>query len=235
MKIIKNERYILRNARIGRWCTNAGMLLVLVPMFFYIQAMMQENFEGFNFTFFLASTVAGMIVSQIGIFLGNRFGRVPRVDEKLDAGLKGLPGDFTLYHYSTPASHVLIGPAGVLVLLPYYQRGQVTYRNHRWRMSGGGFLQGYMRVFGQESLGRPEAEAEGEISALRKHLMKRMDESEIPAIQAALVFTDDRVQIDAANSPLPALRLKQLKDYVRQRSKERLVDPLVLGKIKEVL
>ncbi|HAV76072.1 MAG TPA: hypothetical protein DCX53_01825, partial [Anaerolineae bacterium] len=65
-------------------------------------------------------------------------------DEKLDAGLKGLQNEFVIYHYKAPASHLLIGPAGVWVLLPFHQRGQVTYKKNRWRNSGGGFLQGYM-------------------------------------------------------------------------------------------
>ena len=88
--------------------------------------------------------------------MGNRYGRSPRPDEKLDAGLKGLQNEFVMYHYTTPVSHLLLGPAGVWVFKPYHQRGQVTFKKNRWQMRGGGFLQSYMRLFGQESFGRPD-------------------------------------------------------------------------------
>ena len=234
MRIVKNEKYIQRNSKIGLWCSNIGLLLVLVPMFFYVQAMMGSDVEALNFTLF-APTVIGVVLSQIGVYLGNRFGRSPRTDERLDAGLKGLPGEFTLYHYSTPVSHLLVGPAGLWVLLPYFQRGDVSYSNNRWRMAGGGALQKYMRVFGQESLGRPELDAEGEIQSLRKHLQKQLTDEQLPTVRAALVFTSDDVRINADGAPLPALKLKQLKDFIRQRSKERSVDSLTLEKIREAL
>jgi hypothetical protein len=38
-----------------------------------------------------------------------------------------------------------------------------------------------MRIFGQESIGRPDVELEGDINAVKKHLAKHMEESEIPA------------------------------------------------------
>jgi hypothetical protein len=165
--------------------------------------------------------------------LGRR--RRPRPDEKLDAGLKGLPGDFTIYHYTTPASHLLVGPAGVWLLMPYHQRGQVTFKKNRWQMSGGGFLQSYMRIFGQESLGRPDIEIENEISALKKHLAKQMDESEIPEIRPLMVFTNETVEIEAEGADIPAMKVKQIKDFFRQKAKEIKLPAETINRVKAVL
>ena len=167
--------------------------------------------------------------------MGNKFGRSPRPDEKLDAGMKGLPGDYSIYHYTTPASHLLVGPAGVWVLMPYHQRGQVVYRKNRWKISGGGFLQSYMRIFGQESLGRPDIETDNEIAKLQKYLAKQMDESQIPAIKPLIVFTNDEVEIDAENAPIPVMKVKQVKDFIRQRAKEKPIGQLQLAAVKEAL
>jgi hypothetical protein len=169
------------------------------------------------------------------MYMGNRYGRSPRPDEKLDAGLKGLPGDFTFYHYTTPASHVLVGPAGVWVVLPYHQRGLVTFSKNRWKMSGGGFLQSYMRIFGQENIGRPDLEVESEINNLKKHLAKRMDGSAIPEINAVLVFTNDEVEIEAGDASLPAVKLKQLKELMRQKAKERKFPTQTVNEINSIL
>jgi Flp pilus assembly secretin CpaC len=183
----------------------------------------------------LIGLLLGFTLTQIGMYMGNKFGRSPRPDEKLDAGLKGLQNEFVMYHYTTPVSHLLVGPAGIWVVMPYHQRGQVAFKKNRWRMSGGGFLQGYMRIFGQESLGRPEIEIDNEIKSLKKHLSKHMPESEIPEINALMVFTDDNVEIDAEDSPIPAMKLKQVKEYIRQRAKEKKVSGETLNKLKTVL
>jgi hypothetical protein len=135
----------------------------------------------------------------------------------------------------TPASHLLVGPAGVWVLHPYHQRGKVTYKKNRWRMSGGGFLQGYMRFFGQEGLGRPDIELDSEISALKKHLAKQMGEDQVPPIQAMLVFTSDEVEIDAADAPLPAMKLKDIKEFFRKKAKEKPISQMQIEAVKAAL
>src|SRR3990172_8902920 len=205
MNIVKNEKLIKRNGRIGQWTSLGGLAVLAGGM--YISFQKPELFS-----YSLAALLLGFILTQVSMYFGNRFGRSPRPDEKLDAGLKGLPGDFVIYHWTTPVAHLLVGPAGVWVLMPYHQRGQVSYRKNRWRMSGGGFLQNYLRLFGQEGLGRPDLEAESEINSLRKSLAAEMDENEIPEINAILVFTMEGVDIDAGDAPMPALPLKRLKE-----------------------
>jgi hypothetical protein len=228
MKIIKNEKLIKRNAKIGQY-TSLGALAVLgVGM--YISFTQPELF-----VWAVGALLLGFTLTQVGMYFGNRWGRSPRPDEKLDAGLKGLHKEFNMYHWTTPVAHLLVGPAGVWVLIPYHQRGQVTYQKNRWRMSGGGFLQNYMRLFGQEGIGRPDMEAEAEINALHKLLAKEMNEEEIPEINAALVFTADEVAIEAEEAPIPALPIKKLKDFMRNKAKEKPISIPELDKVKAVL
>ncbi len=228
MKIIKNEKLIKRNSKIGQW-TSMGALIVL-GLGMYISFTKPELFA-----YSIGALLLGFTMTQIGMYMGNRWGRSPRPDEKLDAGLKGLPGDYTMYHYVTPAAHLLIGPAGLWVLMPYHQRGKVVYRKNRWRNSGGGFFQGYMRIFGQEGLGRPELELDSETESLKKYFAKHAGESEIPEIQAAMVFTGDNVEIEANDSPIPAMKVKQLKDFIRQKTKEKALSAEKIKRITAVV
>ena len=117
MKVIKNEKLIKRNSKIGQY-TSIGALVVLgVGMYI--------SFTNANlFTWSLTALVVGFTMTQIGMFFTNRWGRSPRPDELLDAGLKGLPNEDTIYHYITPVSHLYVGTAGIWVLLPLQQRGQ---------------------------------------------------------------------------------------------------------------
>jgi hypothetical protein len=228
MKIIKNEKLIKRNAQLGSWASLVALAVLGGGM--YLSFTRPELF-----TYSLIALLLGFTLTQIGMSMGNKFGRSPRPDEKLDAGLKGLQNEFVMYHYTTPASHLLVGPAGVWVVMPYHQRGQVEFKKDRWHMRGGGFLQGYMRIFGQEGLGRPDIEIDNEIKSVKKHLLKHMDESELPEINALMVFTSDDIEIDAEGSPISALKLKQLKDFVRQKTKEKKLPAETLNKLKTVL
>jgi hypothetical protein len=228
MKSIKNEKLIKRNATIGNW-TSLGALAVL-GLGMYISFTRSELF-----VYSLIALVLGFTLTQVGMYMGSRFGRSPRPDEKLDAGFKGLQNEFVMYHYTTPVSHLLVGPAGVWVVMPYNQRGQIEFKKNRWRISGGGFLQSYMRIFGQEGIGRPDYEIENEIRALKKYLVKHMDESEIPEINALMVFTNENVEVDAGDSPVPALKLKQIKEFIRQKAKEKKVPAETINQLKSVL
>ena len=231
MKIIKNEKLIKRNSKIGQWTSIAALIVLGAGM--YISFTNQSNPQ--IFTYAMIALVMGFILTQVGMYMGNRWGRSPRPDENLDAGLKGLPGGYSIYHFMAPASHLLVGPAGIWVLIPYRQRGLVTYAKKRWRVGNGGFLQAYMSIFGQEGLGRPDLEAEGEINAVKNLLAKNLNENEIPEVQAVLVFMNENVDIQAEGAPLPALKIKQLKDFIRQKAKERPIGQTQLAAVKAAL
>ena len=231
MKIIKNEKLIKRNSIIGQWTSILALAVLGGGM--YMSFANPANTQ--LVTYSIIALVVGFILTQVGMYMGNRWGRSPRPDEKIDAGLKGLPGDYTLYHFVTPASHLLVGPAGVWTLLPYRQRGVVTYTKNRWRIGNGGFLQAYMSIFGQEGIGRPDLEAEGEIAAIHKILAKQLNEGEIPEVRAALVFMHDEVDLQVEGAPLPAMKIKQLKDFMRQKGKEKPLGPTQLAAIKSAL
>jgi hypothetical protein len=225
MKTIKNEKLIKRNASIGNWTSLAALAVFAGGM--YISFTRQELA-----IYSLIALLLGFTLTQIGMYMGNKFGRSPRPDEKLDAGLKGLQNEFVMYHYMSPASHLLIGPAGVWVLRPYHQRGRVTFHKNRWRISGGGFLQSYMRIFGQESMGRPELEIESEISSVKKYLSRKMAETEIPEIYPLMVFTDENIELEVEGAPIPTMKLKQIKDFIRQKAKEKKLSAETLVQLK---
>ena len=224
MKIIKNEKLISRNGKIGQW-TSIGALAVL-GLGMYISFTKPDLF-----TYSLVCLLIGFIMTQIGMYMGNRWGRSPRPDEKIDAGLKGLHSDFNMYHYSSPVSHLLVGPTGAWVLLPYHQRGKVEFRKNRWKMSGGGFMQTYMRIFGQEGIGRPDLDAENEVRTLIKFFTQKLDEGFVPEVRPILLFTNDEVELDAGDSPIPAMKIKQLKEFMRQGAKNRALASDQIAKI----
>lgn len=228
MKIIKNEKLISRNSKIAQW-TSLGALIVLGGGM-YISFTRPELF-----IVSLISLLLGFIMTQVGMYMGNRWGRSPRPDEKIDAGLKGLHSEFNMYHFSSPVSHLLVGPAGVWVLVPFHQGGKIKFEKNRWKSSGGGFFAGYMRIFGQEGLGRPELEAEGLVDVLKKFFKKNLEESSVPEVKALLLFTNENAELETNDSPMPAIKLKQLKEFMRQASKNRALSNTQILQIVDLL
>ncbi|MCC7118844.1 MAG: hypothetical protein IT310_09990 [Anaerolineales bacterium] len=228
MKIVKNEATIERNKKVGNWISVFALLVLGGGM--YISFSKPDWFA-----YSILCLVVGYLLTQVGMYMGNRWGRSPRPDEKLDAGLKGLHSEFTLYHYVTPASHLLVGPAGIWTLLPYHQAGKVEFVKNRWKLSGGGFFQNYMRIFGQEGLGRPDLEANSEVASVKKFLDQKLSGQSIPEVQALLVFTNEAVELMPNDAPVPALKLKQMKEFLRQKSKERALAGDQLREINNLL
>jgi hypothetical protein len=62
-----------------------------------------------------------------------------------------------------------------------------------------------------------------------------MEEDEIPEINAAMVFTTEGVEIDVEDAPMPALPVKKLKEFMRNKAKEKPISITELAKVKAVL
>jgi len=219
MNIETNEKLVRRNARIGQISMIAGLVVLVAGMILSIRA---TSLFGLS----LVALVLGFALSQIGIFYGNRWGRRPRPDEMLNVALKGLDSKYSIYHYLTPASHLLIGPAGIWIILPKTQRGTITFERGRWRQRGGGLMMTYLKFFAQEGIGRPDLEILNEVESVEKYLKKITENEEIPPIKAALVFTNEKanIQIDEDdNPPAATLSLNKLKEFFRKAAKGKSI------------
>jgi len=229
MKIVTNSKLVRRNAKIGQY-TSLGALVVL-GIGLYITFTMPDKFS-----YSLMALLLGFFMSQVGIYFTNRWGRSPRPDEIIDKSLKGLGREYSVYHYVTPVAHLLVGPAGVWALMPYYQSGVVTYQKNRWRAKGGGFIQSYLRIFGQENIGRPDLESNAEVESAKRYLKRVLpDGTELPPVNAALLFAHPKVQLQVQDAPLPALTPKDLKDFLRGKGKEEPLDETLLETIRGAL
>jgi hypothetical protein len=229
MKVAINQKLIARNARIGQY-TSIGALLILGAGL-YITFKMPDKFA-----YSLVALLIGFFLSQVGIYYGNRWGRNPRPDQIIDRALKGLGREFTIYHYVTPATHLLVGPAGIWVLLPYYQKGTVSFEKNRWRIKGGGFAQNYLRLFGQENIGRPDLDAAAESDSLKRYLLRRLPEGAQQAeINVALLFANPDVNLKVEQAPLPAMKPAELKDFMKVKAKEKPIGTSTLELVRSIL
>jgi len=230
MKIVTNEKLINRNKKIGQ-VTSIASLVVLgggLYVSFTNTGTSTSPLAPFATTITFAALILGFLLSQVGIFYGNRWGRSPRPDERIIQSLKGLEDKYTFYNFTTNVPHLLVGPSGIWVLIPYSVKGVITYdeKKMRWNQKGGNI---YMKFFAQEGLGRPDLDALGLIKDAEKYINENLKDIEHPQVQAALVFTNDKVAIEATNAPIPTLPAGKLKDFFRKKAKE---DPAPVETIK---
>ncbi|GAP14642.1 hypothetical protein LARV_02415 [Longilinea arvoryzae] len=227
MKIASNTKLINRNQKIARYTTFAALAILGVGLYISFTAP-----EAFSWS--LGALVVGFLLSQVGMTYSNKFGKSPRPDEALTASLKGLEEKYTLYHYNSPVNHLLVGPAGVWVLMPYFQGGAVSYnpKKNRWTQKGGNF---FLKLFGQESLGRPDLEVQYNTGEIKKFLEKQLPEAEIPEIKAALVFFNKSAVLNVEDAPVPALPGEKVKDFFRKQAKESSLSPEVVTLIQKIL
>jgi hypothetical protein len=228
MNIFSNDRLIRRNRRIGLIATLSGLIVLGIGMFISFR-------YPDLFSYSLLALLVGFILSQVGIYYGNRWGKSPRPDEVLTQALKGFDSKYTLYNYSSPVSHLLVGPAGLWILKPYYQRGTIWFSNGRWKQKGGNW---YLKIFAQEGIGRPELEIEAEQNALIKLLNKELPDIELPKIQVALVFFHPQAEIiidEDENPPALTIHASKLKEFIRKSAKSKALTIDLAEKINEIL
>lgn len=224
MQIITNEKMIRRYTRVARMCVITGMIVLIGGFFISLKFPQQQSFV-------ILAMVVGFFLSQLGIFYTNRWARQPRSDILLNQALKGFDDRYSLFHFSTPASHLLIGPAGIWVLLPLFQKGTITYSRGKWHQRGGNL---YLKLFAQEGLGRPDIEIQNEVNMVRNYLKKNIPDMSLPEIKAALVFTNKNAVInvtDDQNAPATTLQVDKLKDYLRKIAKTK---PISIDKSLEI-
>jgi len=229
MKVVINEKKTKRNKRISQVAMIGGFVGMGLGIFLIFNNTYNTSKANpnINWGWLFGIYLAGFIISQVGIYYMNR----ARAGSEVTKSLKGLPGAYTLYHYATPVSHLLVGPAGVWVIGYYYQKGKVTYQNKKWRLSGGGFAAGYQRIFGQEGLGRPDLDAEADIATMQKFFTKHFGADGIPPVRAALAFFHPETEVEGDDAPAPTMHAKKLKDYLRKYAKEH---PFPTEEIKRI-
>ncbi len=211
MKVITNNKLVNRNKKIGQYTTISSLVILGIGLFM--------SFKPEYYGYSVIALVLGFILSQVGIFFGSRWGRSPRPDEIITAKLKGLGEKYSLYHFTAAVPHLLIGPAGIWVLVPFYQGGIIFYdeNKNRWKQKKANL---YLRIFAQENLGRPDLDAKSYREDLEKYLKKNYPEIIFPPVNVAMVFTNPKAEVQPANAPIPAFAVEKLKDYIRKTGKE---------------
>lgn len=237
MKIVIDQKKVNRYRKIGQY-TSLAALAVLLGGFVIAISQIVTTFQGGQdvpqldesmLTYSYLAMFLGLVLTQISLYFGNRWGKRESVDQTITNNLKGLDDRYTLYHYTAPVPHLLVGPAGILVIAPMYQAGRITYEKKRFRQSG---IRFFSRLFGQEGIGRPDLEAQGYLDDLDRYMQKNLPDGKPTEPVAAIVFTNPKANLQVENPPYPTMPVEKLKDFVRRKAKEQMAS---LDKLQPLL
>ncbi len=215
MRTFRNDKFIQKRANVGRYVSLFGLGVLVLGLIISFSA---PELIGVSFL----TLIVGFIASQVGIYYGNRYARLDRPDEVLSKALKGFDDRYTLYQYTTPAGNVLVTPNACYVFAIKLQSGPISYKNGKWQHGIG--WKRLFRAFAQEGLGDPVNDVRVEVNSLKRHLDKHLPGVEVP-LQPVIIFGHDGATIEANESPVPALHVKKLKDWLRGPGKGGALTP----------
>jgi hypothetical protein len=212
MKAVTNEKLIARNAKIGTWSSLAGMAALGIGLYISFQ---WQKYIALSFLCLLA----GIVLSNVGLYNANRWVKRPRPDEVLTKVLKGFDRRYYLYNYVLPVDHVLVAPSGLFAIVARNHDGPVYFADGRWRQKFNLFR---ALGFAGEGVRNPGRDAERDVHKMQRFLTRNApDLAEVP-VQSLVVFTNAKAELHVENPPLPVLDPKGLKDFLRKSPKDVL-------------
>jgi hypothetical protein len=229
MRLVIDQKLVQRNASIGKFSLNAGLVLLVGALVIDIYGFTRPQ-DTMILVYALVAFFVGLVLTNVSAYFTNRWGRRP--DKGLSDALKGMDDRYTLYHYRLGAAHVLLGPNGTTVFVPKYQPGTITLDKGKWRAPSA--KRGPLGMFTNDPIGNPMAEAADEVASLNRFIQKRAPDVQL-APQAVVVFMHPQAEISAPDAPMTVLHVKQLKDYIRRLPRDNALPELTVATLNQSL
>ena len=220
MKIIADEKYIARRKRIGDFGILAGFaILGIAAILSFTIALPLPTMQ----TLMVGAAGVGIVLFFAGSFYGDRFTGPLAHHGVIRKALKGLDKRYVLFQHTLSVPSVLLGPDGLTVIVVRSQAGEVSYTDGKWRHRQ---KAKFWREFGgQERVGQPHMEVEFRIGRIRRYLKKNLADLEVP-VRGIVVFVHPDIQLNMEKDPpVPILKLRELKAWIRGPGAGKLMPP----------
>lgn len=218
MKVVTNFALANRRRRQAMLLSIAGLAVLGLGLYLSLTRPLMIAYA-------YAALVAGTLMSWLGVAMSEKWLRPPRADKALDKALKGAGRAFVLYNWSLSSDHVLMTPAGLVIVAVFNQEGAIAIRGDRWRES----RPFWKRLFslGRRPVRSPRRKLDLEVQALRDALAARDPElglDDVP-IDVVAVFTYPGVEVTVEDPDLPAMRVDALRDWLRMGGRGQSLSP----------
>jgi hypothetical protein len=208
MRVVRNNGYLRRRKRAARWMVFGGVLLLGLAMVMVLRPQLIIPAYGV--------LIVGFLVFNAGMQQITKWSRRPRADEVLDQLLRRLNDRYTLIHYPDMGGwrpeHVLVSPAGLIVITTRAVAGKVQVDGESWSRVGNFFIRFF--GLGGPQLGNPTIECYRQ----QESLVEFLTLNDLPGkddIDGVIVFLNPRSEIEVVNSDLSIVLADELLQTVR--------------------
>ncbi|BBB48506.1 hypothetical protein [Pelolinea submarina] len=229
MKIYNNQKLIKKRKILSQVILYFSMAMLTLG---FLWSLSDSNKSQLTYAYLIL--IPAYLLVQVSIYMANKWGRSPRPDEIVASSLKGLNNQYTLYNYMTDVPHLLIGPAGVYLILPYYHSGTISYNTEKQRYQQKGGPGFFTRTFAQEGIPSIEKEDKDLIKDYQNYLQKnKLTINADP--QVVNLFYSEKVELHTDNAPVINLTPDKFKDVLRQNAKKNILTDADIKQITDRL
>jgi hypothetical protein len=211
MHVIANESFIETREK-------AADILPMVAMGVLLGSLILSFVKPEWFLITMVVVLIGFFLSIIGTYFVHRFSGQLAHHKEVPKALKGFGDDHALLMYKVPnVPFVLVEPGGLTAILVKNHGGEVTYEDGHWQHDQRMKL---LRQFGgEESLGRPDRQAQDLADLLESYVAQRLPEDVDVPVRGIALFINPDVELNAGDTPVPVIWVGKLKDWLRNEGR----------------
>lgn len=225
MRIVTNQNLVNRNRKWAQYLFFLSFALLIGGLLITNQQGSVQNTSDVLLTVVAPALVLpiAFIATLASVRMTNLWARLPRPEDALRDGLKGINPKAVLYNYfHFPARHVLFAPQGVFAIVTRFQDGHYICVGDQWSTQQG-IGRRLLGIFRFDGIGNPTADA---IKA-KKHVQSLLQSSGIDVeVQPLILFVSPRVQLELQEPVVPVVHTTvkhdlSVKKYLQEASKEK--------------
>lgn len=218
MRIVTNKKLARRNRQITTYMFMATFA-VLILGFIFINSSLFTGEKPDSLVILLQTAILpfAFIMTIFSVRMTNLWARVPRPEDAIEDGLKGLSNKSVLYnYYHFPARHVLICPQGVFAIVTRWHNQEFTIKDGKFK-SHKNPISKFFSAIRFDGVGKPFQDAE----FAKEHVQSKLrDIAPDVEVKPLVVFVDPEATLHIEDDSVPVLfadtkSKPNLKDYLR--------------------
>jgi hypothetical protein len=214
MKILTDEKMIKRNKRAAMIVWGFSLAVLAVGLFIGFQSGTSQ----FGTIIMLVSLLIGATLYFINRNFMDTWMREPGFEVVVGRSLKGLGDRYSLYNYIAGSTHLLVGPNGLWLIMPYDLKGVLNYDAAKSKWDYDSNKNFVSQIFSNEVFANPKSEAAKTLKTWNNFVDKHIKIEGLPEPQPVIVFASNNMKLGTPDTPIPAVSGEKIKDLVRKQS-----------------
>jgi hypothetical protein len=218
MQIHINQGFLRRRLRLSIVFLFSSMVFLIGG---FIVSITQQDLA-LQYAVTTPALLIGLVLWALNQRYLARWGPRMRQDAVLVRGLRGLDDRYSFFAFPGQGlpDYLVVGPMGVVVLVPRAVTGTVTCYEGRWHHDTGRstLFRTLTWFVHRPSLGNPGREAQRGIETVYRFLSGKLPPElrERVRVDGAVVLTHPNIELSQRGSPVQAILLKSLRGHLRR-------------------